>query len=97
MDRVALVGREGGTLVCELLGERGAVPPSVLEGTRPLRARAGGVRRGAVRGGGDRLPRGGGVGPGDLAAVELAGRAEALIREPVPEGWDGLFAQTAKL
>ena len=35
--------------------------------------------------------------PGDVAAIVLAARAEGLIREPVSEDWDGLFAQTTKL
>jgi hypothetical protein len=97
VDRVAVVGREGGTLVCELLGERGAVAPSILEARdvyqRALSTYTAGRFADAAIG----FREAAALRPDDLAAVELAERSDALVREPLPDDWDGVFAQTAKL
>jgi hypothetical protein len=97
VDRVAVVGRESGTLVCELLGECGAVAPHILHARdvyeRALEAYMEGRFAAAV----DGFREASLLRPDDLAAMELASRAEALMREPLPDDWDGLFAQTAKL
>lgn len=97
LDRVAVVGRASATLVCELLGEAGSVPPGQLEARdlyeRALELYAAGRFAEATAG----FREVAAVWPGDRAAVEMAERAERLAREPVPTGWSGVFAQTSKL
>jgi adenylate cyclase len=97
VDLVAVVGRESGTLVCELLGERGAVDPRILRARdvyeQALEEYLAGRFAEAVIGFGNAAV----LRPGDLAAVELGSRAEALARQPLPADWDGVYAQTAKL
>jgi adenylate cyclase len=97
LDRVAVVGRESVTLVCELLGEAGMVSPAILEARdvyeRALELYVAG-KFGAAANAFWAASR---LWPADPAAVEMAGRAEHLAAEPVPVGWDGVFAQTSKL
>ncbi|MGE3912367.1 MAG: adenylate/guanylate cyclase domain-containing protein [Chloroflexota bacterium] len=97
LDRVAVVGRERATLVCELLGEAGSIAPDVARARDvyeqaltayvdgDFTAAAAGFRAASV------------LWPEDHAAVEMAERAESLAREPVPTGWSGIYAQTVKL
>jgi adenylate cyclase len=96
-DRVAVVGRESATLVCELLGEAGSVPSSILAARdvyeRALELYVAG-KFGAATSGFWEASR---LWPADPAAVEMAGRAELLAAEPAPPGWSGVFAQTSKL
>jgi adenylate cyclase len=97
LDRVAVVGRERDTLVCELLGEAGALPSHVAQSRdtyeEALRAYVDGQF--AVAAAGFRAASA--LWPEDHAAVEMAERAETLTGEPVPTGWRGIYAQTAKL
>jgi adenylate cyclase len=97
LDRVAVVGRAGATLVCELLGEAGSVGSDVLRARdvyeRALAAYVLGQFEEATAG----FREASRLWPADPAAVEMAGRAEMLAREPMPAGWDGVYAQTSKL
>ena len=96
IDRVAVVGRTGWTLVNELLGERGCVDPEVLHARdiyeRGLVAHFAGRFAAAAatfRAAAEALP-------GDRAAEVMARRAEALERDSPPSAWDGVFLQTTK-
>jgi adenylate cyclase len=97
LDRVAVVGRAGATLVCELLGEIGTLPTTVLhardvyEGA--LIAYVAGRFVDAAAG----FRTAASLWPEDRAAPAMAERAELLAREPVPAGWRGVFEQTVKL
>lgn len=97
LDRVSVVGRAGVTLVCELLGEAGALPPSVLA-ARDVYERA--LDR-YLSGQFDEAEAGfreaASLWPEDRAAMTMAERAASLGREPVPAGWNGVFEQPAKL
>jgi adenylate cyclase len=97
VDLVAVIGRERGTRVCELLGLRGTVAPDVLRARdvyeTALQAYLAGRFGEAVAG----FREAATLRPHDLAATELGRRAEALAREPLPDGWNGVYAQTAKL
>jgi adenylate cyclase len=97
LDRVAVVGRAGATLVCELLGAAGTLDPDVLRARdvyeRALAAYVDGRFEAAAAG----FREASRLWPADPAAVEMAGRAERLAREPVPADWDGVFEQTVKL
>ncbi|MBA2448763.1 MAG: hypothetical protein H0V51_12135 [Chloroflexi bacterium] len=96
IDRVAVVGRTGWTLVNELLGERGQVAPGVLRArdvyeqglvayfAGRFTAAAAGFRAAA-----ETLPA-------DRAAEVMARRAEVLERDAPPPTWDGTFLQTTK-
>ena len=97
LDRVAVVGRERATLVCELLGEEGSLPPSVARARdvyeQALEAYVDGRFEAAAAG----FRTASALWQEDHAAVEMAERAESLAREPVPAGWRGIYAQTSKL
>lgn len=96
LDRVAVVGRESGTLVYEILGETGRVNPEVLRARdvyeRALQVYFTGRFSEAAAG----FREAADLWPNDLAAILMAERAEELTREPVPAEWDGVFAQTSK-
>jgi adenylate cyclase len=96
LDRVAVVGRRGGTDVYELLGEMGAVPEEMRQ-ARELyeyalaayfarrfdEAAAGFGAAARVR-------------PNDNAAETMARRAEQFaIYQPPPE-WDGVYVSSSK-
>jgi hypothetical protein len=97
LDRVAVVGRESATLVCELLGEAGSVPASILRARdvyeRALELYVAGKFQAAASG----FWEASRLWPEDPAAMEMAERAQLLSVAPVPDGWDGVFAQTSKL
>jgi adenylate cyclase len=96
VDRVAVVGRTGGTLVSELLGERGAVVDCVLQ-ARDLyeRGLAAYFHRDFEQAA-ELFRIAAAARPDDKAAVVLATRADELLRDPPPEGWDGTYYATAK-
>jgi adenylate cyclase len=97
LDRVAVVGRERDTLVCELLGEAGSLPPHVAQARdtyeAALRAYVDGEFAAAAAG----FREASALWPEDHAAVEMAERADTLAHEPAPAGWRGIYAQTEKL
>ena len=97
LDRVAVVGRESATLVCELLGEAGTLPREMLEARdvyeRALEWYVAGRFSEAAAG----FREAASIWPDDHAAVEMARRSDELAREPVPAGWSGVFEQTVKL
>jgi adenylate cyclase len=97
LDRVAVVGRAGATLVCELLGETDTLAAQVLRARdvyeRALDAYMAGRFDEAAAG----FREASALWPEDRAAVEMAARAESLAREPVPAGWSGVYAQPSKL
>ena len=97
LDRVAVVGRASVTQVCELLGLVGTLPATMLEARdtyeRALKQYMAGQFSEAAAG----FRAAAALWPEDRAALEMAGRADDLAREPVPDGWSGVYAQTAKL
>jgi adenylate cyclase len=96
LDRVTVVGRSGGTLVGELLGERGGTDAAILAARdryeRALEAyfaldfaaAADGFRAASA------------ARPGDRAAAVLAIRAGELRQSPPPADWDGVYRATSK-
>ena len=96
LDRVAVAGRTGGTLVSELLGERGRVAPEVLQ-ARDLYEQA-------VQAYFERRFAKAAIGfhavlelvPGDRAAEMMLRRSEALWEEPPAPSWRGTHLQTTK-
>ncbi len=97
LDRVAVVGRERATQVCELLGEEATLPPHIAHARdlyeRALDAYVAGQFSEAAAG----FREAAAIWPEDHAAVELAERAAGLAHAPAPDGWDGVYAQTVKL
>lgn len=95
LDRVAVVGRSGGTELSELLGESGTVAADVLVARdayeEAFAAYTAGRFESAVQG----FRRALGMRPDDRAARELAERAAAYARQP-PADWEGIFVATAK-
>lgn len=97
LDRVAVVGRESGTLVIELLGEAGAVPASVLRARDVYEAALVAYFDGRFAEAAAGFRAAAALRPDDLAAAQLAERAEELAHVPTPAGWDGVHALTSKL
>ncbi|MBV9481254.1 MAG: zinc ribbon domain-containing protein [Acidobacteria bacterium] len=96
LDRVAVVGRGGGTEVYELLGERGDVTAERLcardlyeEALAAYFARR--FREASVGFG-----KAAAVSPADQAAKMMAQRAGELARVPPPYDWNGVFTYTSK-
>ena len=96
VDRVAVVGRARGTLVCELLGERGSVEPAILHARELYEmGLAAYVRRDFDEAAG--LFRiAGRARPDDAAAPLLAARADSLRHDPPSDDWDGTYYATSK-
>jgi TolA-binding protein len=97
LDRVAVVGRESATLVCELLGLEGSLAPGPAEARGVYEAALAAYVAGRFAEAAAGFRAASALWPEDHAAVEMAERAESLAREPVPAGWSGVYAQTAKL
>jgi adenylate cyclase len=97
LDRVAVVGRESATLVCELLGEEGALAPSILRARDVYERALDAYMAGQFAEAADGFREAVALWPEDHAAVEMAERSENLAVEPAPSGWSGVYAQTAKL
>ena len=96
LDRVAVVGRHAGTLVVELLGERGNVPSTVLH-ARSLYEEALEAyfeRRFAEAAAGFRAAAA--LLPGNHAAEAMARRADTYQHLPPAVTWDGVHLQTSK-
>jgi adenylate cyclase len=97
LDRVAVVGRDSATLVCELLGEAGSVSPSVLRARDVYEHALGLYAAGRFAEAGAGFREAATLWPEDRAAPELAARADGLAHEPVPADWSGVYEQTVKL
>jgi adenylate cyclase len=97
LDRVAVVGRESATLVCELLGLEGSLAPGPAKARGVYEAALAAYVAGRFAEAAAGFRAASALWPEDHAAVEMAERAESLAREPVPAGWSGVYAQTAKL
>ena len=96
LDQVAVVGRGEGTLVCELLGQRGQVAPERLrardlyEGA--LAAYLTGHFATAARG----FRAAAEIIPGNQAAELMLERVEGLLGQPAPTEWNGVHLALAK-
>ncbi len=95
LDRVAVKGRHEGTLVCELLGERGRVAPEILAARDLYEAAlaayfAGDFARAAA--GFDAAAAGR---PTDSAGPMMAARSRTLAAAP-PANWDGIHVMHEK-
>jgi adenylate cyclase len=97
LDRVAVVGRERDTLVCELLGEAGALPPHIMQARDTYEAALGAYVDGEFAAAAAGFRAASALWPEDHAAVEMAARADTLAHEPAPAGWRGVYEQTVKL
>ncbi|HEY7066600.1 MAG TPA: adenylate/guanylate cyclase domain-containing protein [Chloroflexota bacterium] len=93
LDRVAVVGRREGTLVNELLGKQGDVPPDVLHARDLYEAALAAYfgQRFAEAAVGFRAAAA--ALPTDRAAVQMAERAEVYQHFPPGESWGGLYLQ----
>jgi adenylate cyclase len=97
VDRVAVVGREESTLVCELLGERGATDPGVLRARDTYEHGLRAYMDGRFTEAEARFREAAVLRPGDRAAEIMAGRSETLAREERSADWDGVYTQLEKL
>ena len=96
VDRVAVVGRARGTLVCELLGERGSVESAVLHARDLYELGLAAYTRRDFDEAAGLFQLAGAARPDDVAAPLLAARAAALRHDPPSEDWDGTYQATSK-
>ena len=96
LDRVAVAGRQQGTLVFELLGEAGYLSQELLAARdcydAALDAYFGGRFADAAAGFAEAAQ----LRPGDLAADVMARRASTLAQDPPDPDWDGVFVSLQK-
>ena len=97
LDRIAVVGRRGGTTVSELMGVAGSlsgpreVRPGRLRSRRSPPSWPATSRRPCTR-----AREAQAAAPGDAAATHLAARAQACSAYPPPADWDGTEALLEK-
>ena len=96
VDRVAVVGRARGTVVCELLGERGSVESAVLHARDLYGLGLAAYARRDFDEAAGLFELAGAARPDDVAAPLLAARAAALRDDPPSDDWDGTYHATAK-
>ncbi len=96
LDRVVVVGREEGTLVSELLGERGRVEPEILHARDVYEEALSAYVTRRFADAADLFRQAAALRPNDRAAALMAARAETLAADPPAEEWDGVFALTTK-
>jgi adenylate cyclase len=94
LDRVAVKGRRQGTLVCELLGERGRVDAALIA-ARDLYERALEAYFAADFAAAAGCAAAADRRPGDIAARMMAEHARNLAAAP-PENWDGIRVMNEK-
>ncbi len=96
LDRVAVYGRAGGTLVVELLGERGGVPDAVLAARDAYERGLDSYLAGKFAAAGRAFDKAAELRPDDLAARLLERRASYLAEQPPTGPWDGVFVAEHK-
>jgi hypothetical protein len=82
--------------VCELLGRRGGVEPSVLRARDLYERGYGAYLRRDFDGAISLFRQASAARPDDLAAPLLAARSEELHRTPPGGDWDGIYRATSK-
>jgi adenylate cyclase len=95
IDRVAVVGRAGGTTICELLGEAGAVPRAVLDARITYEAGLAAYLDCRFDDAAKAFARSLDRRPADVAAGLLLARSRELLVDP-PGSWDGVFRAGTK-
>ncbi|HYM73715.1 MAG TPA: adenylate/guanylate cyclase domain-containing protein, partial [Stellaceae bacterium] len=95
LDRVAVKGRHQGTLVYELLGQRGAVASDVLAARDLYESALGAYFAGDFTGAEAGFEAAATARPDDLAARMMAERSRELSAAP-PSAWDGIHVMHEK-
>jgi adenylate cyclase len=95
LDRVAVVGRSGGTLVSELLGETGQVDSNVLAARDAYQRGLDRYLAGDFQQAIEEFGQAARLLPGDRAATVLAARAQDYLDSP-PGDWDGIYRAESK-
>jgi adenylate cyclase len=95
LDRVAVKGRHQGTLVCELLGERGAVAAEIRTARNLYEAALAAYLTGDFIQAAAGFDATAAVRPNDLAAPMMAERSRALAADP-PADWTGIHIMHEK-
>jgi adenylate cyclase len=96
LDRVAVVGRQQGTLVFELLGEAGRLPQSLLLARDRYETALDDYFAGRFAAAAAGFADAALLRPGDRAADVMAQRARALAQNPPGPDWDGVFISLQK-
>jgi adenylate cyclase len=95
LDRVAVKGRHQGTLVYELLGNRGEVAANVLEARDLYEAALDAYFAGDFAAAATAFEAAAAVRPDDLGARNMAQRSRDLALDP-PAAWDGIHVMHEK-
>jgi adenylate cyclase len=96
LDRVAVVGRQQGTPVFELLGVAGRLPRGLLQARDCYEAALDAYFSGRFDEAAAGFTDAGQMRPGDHAADMMARRARGLAENPPNSNWDGVFISLQK-
>jgi len=96
LDRVAVVGREQGTLVFELLGRAGELPQALLDARDSYEAALEAYFSRQFSEAAAGFATAGRLRPGDGAANVMVQRILALAERPPGPEWDGVFVSREK-
>ena len=95
LDRVAVKGRQQGTVVCELMGFKGGIAPGILEARAAYESALEAYFAGDFAQAGKLFAQASELQPDDLAAKTMCERCETLAANP-PREWDGIHVMHEK-
>jgi adenylate cyclase len=95
LDRVAVKGRQQGTIVCELIGKKGEVAAEIIEARAVYESALDAYFAGDFALAAGLFARASNLRPNDIAAPTMRERCEALVVDP-PAEWDGIHIMHEK-
>jgi adenylate cyclase len=95
LDRVAVKGRQQGTIVCELIGRKGAIPTAMLDARADYESALDAYFAGDFAQAAQLFAEAARQRPDDLAATMMSARCRALAAAP-PAAWDGIHVMHEK-
>jgi adenylate cyclase len=95
LDRVAVKGRHQGTVVCELMGFKGGIAPSILEARTAYESALEAYFSGDFAQAGKLFAQASELRPDDRAAKSMYERCQTLAANP-PREWDGIHVMHEK-
>ena len=96
LDRVAVVGRDAGTDIHQLLCRKGGLSPSAAASRDGYEAALSDYMAGRFAAAAQRFRELAAADPADIAAATMARRARKLGRTPLSGSWTGIYVMTGK-
>jgi adenylate cyclase len=95
LDRVAVKGRQQGTIICELIGRKGEIPTAVLDARADYESALDAYFAGDFEQAAGLFAEASRLRPDDLAATMMSERCRTLAAAP-PAEWDGIHVMREK-